>query len=81
MSSLRLVPQISFQDRCFRLMTVVPKSRANCSGHGDPSGIKSTTLGVLARAADDGVSAQDDHAAWFGVLERSYVDRLSDRGD
>ena len=33
------------------------------------------------RAADDGVPAQEQHPARFGVLERSQVDRLGDRGD
>ena len=43
--------------------------------------VEPAALAGAGRAADDGVPAQDQHAARFGVLERSQVDRLRDRGD
>ena len=43
--------------------------------------VEPAALAGAGRAADDGVPAQEQHAARFGVLERSQVDRLGDRGD
>ena len=38
--------------------------------------VEPAALAGAGRAADDGVPAQEQHAARFGVLERSQVDRL-----
>jgi hypothetical protein len=43
--------------------------------------VQAAALARSGRAADDGVSAQEEHAARFGVLERSQVDRFRDRGN
>ena len=43
--------------------------------------VEPAALARSGRAAEDGVPAQEQHAARFGVLERSQVDRLGDGGD
>ena len=43
--------------------------------------VQAAALARSGRAGEDRVPAQEQHAARFGVLERTQVDRLGDRGD